>query len=121
MGERVHGLLRALRVRGSSDDFLEELIASFAGEGLSSAATPRPRPPASSGNYFVDTLLTNRELDVLELLEQRLSNKEIAKRLVISPSTVKRHTLSIYSKLGVGSRREAAAKARHLGILPTSL
>ena len=120
MGDRVHGLLRALRVRGGSDDFLEELLASFAGEGLSSAATPRPRPPASDGNYLVDTLLTNRELDVLELLEQRLSNKEIAKRLFISPATVKRHTLSIYSKLGVGSRREAAAKARHLGILPTS-
>ena len=64
--------------------------------------------------------LTNRELDVLELLEERLSNKEIARRLVIAPATVKRHTLSIYSKLGVPGRREAVAKARHLGILSTS-
>ncbi len=67
-----------------------------------------------------DTLLSNRELDVLILLEERLSNKEIARRLVISPSTVKRHTLSIYAKLGVGSRREAVAKARRLGVLPVS-
>ena len=64
--------------------------------------------------------LTNRELAVLELLEERLSNKEIARRLVTSPATVKRHTLSIYCKLGVSSRRDAVAKARHLRMLSTS-
>ncbi len=83
-----------------------------------SRAAPPSHPSASGPEYLVDTLLTNRELDVLELLERRLSNKEIAKQLVISPATVKRHTLSIYSKLGVGSRQEAVAKSRHLGLLP---
>ena len=50
---------------------------------------------------------------------ERLSNKEIAQQLVISPATVKRHTLRIYGKLGVNSRREATVRARQLGFLPT--
>jgi ATP/maltotriose-dependent transcriptional regulator MalT len=70
---------------------------------------------------LIDSLITNREADVLELLQQRMSNKEIARRLVISPATVKRHTLSIYRKLGVESRREAVEKARRLGLLPGTI
>jgi LuxR family maltose regulon positive regulatory protein len=118
MGNRVSALLQALRVRGNGDVFLDELIAGFVGEELQSRATPPSRPSVPGQEDLIDTLLTKRELDVLELLERRLSNKEIAKQLVISPSTVKRHTLSIYSKLGVGSRQGAVAKARRLGLLP---
>jgi LuxR family transcriptional regulator, maltose regulon positive regulatory protein len=61
--------------------------------------------------------LTNRELDVLELLQQRLSNKEIGARLGISAATVKTHTLGVYSKLGVRGRRQAVAAAIARGIL----
>jgi len=61
--------------------------------------------------------LTERELEVLGLLAQRLSNKEIAHELSISPMTVKRHTINIYQKLLVQSRREAVATASALGIL----
>jgi len=63
--------------------------------------------------------LTSRELQILELLAQRLSNKEIAARLVISPGTVKGHTIRIYEKLDVKGRRQAVEKATELGfILP---
>jgi LuxR family maltose regulon positive regulatory protein len=62
--------------------------------------------------------LTGRELDVLALLRERLSNKEIARRLVISTMTVKRHTINIYGKLGVNNRWDAVVKAEALKILP---
>ena len=61
--------------------------------------------------------LTDRELEVLALLARRMSSKEIAQALIISPLTVKRHTSNIYSKLQVGGRREAVAKAALLGLL----
>jgi two-component system nitrate/nitrite response regulator NarL len=53
--------------------------------------------------------LTDRELEVLKLLDQNLSNKEIAERLVIEVGTVKNHVHNILDKLGVSTREEAAA------------
>jgi LuxR family transcriptional regulator, maltose regulon positive regulatory protein len=62
--------------------------------------------------------LTGRELDVMLLLRERLSNKEIAQRLCLSPLTVKRYTINLYEKLGVNKRWDAVIKAEALGILP---
>jgi len=61
--------------------------------------------------------LTERELDVLELLAQRLSYKEISDKLYVSTATVKSHTHNIYGKLNVSKRRQAVEKAQTLGIL----
>jgi LuxR family maltose regulon positive regulatory protein len=61
--------------------------------------------------------LTNRELDVLDLLAQRLSNNEIADKLFISTTTVKGHLQNIYGKFNVSKRREAVDKAKKIGIL----
>jgi len=62
-------------------------------------------------------VLTMRESQVLRLLAQRFSNKEIASELFISAATVKKHTVSLYQKLHVGSRREAVEKASAFGLL----
>ncbi len=61
--------------------------------------------------------LSPRETEVLQLIAQGLTNKEIAQRLVIAPSTAKRHTVNIYNKLGVSNRVEATAKAYELGLV----
>jgi LuxR family maltose regulon positive regulatory protein len=61
--------------------------------------------------------LSERELEVLALIAAGLKNREIAGRLVIEESTVKRHLTNIYGKLGATSRTQALAKARELGLL----
>jgi ATP/maltotriose-dependent transcriptional regulator MalT len=65
--------------------------------------------------------LTDRELDVLRLMADDLSNQEMAERLVLSPATVKWYTQQIYGKLGIEEsgqkRRPAVARARALGLL----
>ncbi|MFN8464840.1 MAG: LuxR C-terminal-related transcriptional regulator [Caldilineaceae bacterium] len=60
-------------------------------------------------------LLTNRELEVLQLLALRLTNKEIAQSLGISTGTVKQHTINVFRKLHVENRREAILQARAMG------
>jgi ATP/maltotriose-dependent transcriptional regulator MalT len=64
--------------------------------------------------------LTRRELQVLELLAQRMTAQEIAQKLVVSDQTVKRHRANVYQKLGVHGRRDAIASAVTLGILPAA-
>ena len=80
-------------------------------ESPSLSTSPFPSPQA-----LVDSL-TNREMDILELLQKRLSNKEIAEKLFISTATVKGHLQNIYGKLNVSKRREAVEKAKKIGIL----
>jgi DNA-binding CsgD family transcriptional regulator len=79
------------------------------------ASEPRVAP---ANRRTLLSLLTDRELTVLELLEKRLSYKEIGDTLAISPLTVKRHAGNIYDKLGATSRREAVAIAREYGWNP---
>jgi LuxR family maltose regulon positive regulatory protein len=62
--------------------------------------------------------LSQRELEVLQLMAQGRTNKDIAQQLVVARGTVKAHAASIYRKLDVANRTEAAARARQLGILP---
>ena len=75
-------------------------------------ARPDVKPPPQ----LIETL-TERELDVLQLIAEGLTNPEIAKRLFVSLPTVKSHTRNLYGKLGVHSRKQAVAQARALGLL----
>ncbi|ABF45921.1 MULTISPECIES: response regulator [Deinococcus] len=61
--------------------------------------------------------LTPRESEVLPLLAQGYSNKEIAKNLGVSPDTVKDHLARLYAKLDAGDRTEAVSRARSIGLL----
>ena len=61
--------------------------------------------------------LSNREVEVLQLIAEGCTNQEIGQKLVLSLYTVKSHARNIYGKLGVKNRTEAVAKARSLGLL----
>ena len=67
-------------------------------------------------NDALDEPLTARELEVLTLLVRGYSNRQIAKRLFVGVSTVKKHNSHIYSKLAVENRTSAVAHARKLGL-----
>jgi ATP/maltotriose-dependent transcriptional regulator MalT len=91
-----------------------ELLAVLGDQRVARATTRCSTPPSP-----VVEQLTKRETDVLCLVADGLTNPEIARHLVISLPTVKSHTRNIYGKLDVHSRRQAVAKARSLGILPS--
>ena len=73
--------------------------------------------PASPLAEAVVDPLTERELEVLHLLAEGLSNRGIAARLIVAPSTVKQHLKNIYGKLDVHSRTQAVARGRELALL----
>ncbi len=76
-----------------------------------------PRPAAEPGAAAPVEDLTPRELQVLQLLAEGLSNRAIAQQLEISEHTVKFHLNAIFGKLGVQSRTEAAVQAARLGLI----
>lgn len=77
----------------------------------------RGREPDTTGSGAAVTALTPRELDVLKLVAQGLSNPDIAQRLVLSEHTVHRHLANIRRKLGLSSRAAAAAWGVRAGLV----
>ncbi len=80
---------------------------------------PAGRPPAGQQEPSspLDSL-TSREVEVLRLLARGQTNQQIAKRLLLSVSTVKKHVRSVIAKLGVSDRTQAAIRAIELGLPP---
>jgi LuxR family maltose regulon positive regulatory protein len=114
VGSELAGLLNRLRRQGVAPDYLGQILSAFETD-YQLSATDRSGQ-LSTADDPVDPL-TNREVDVLDLLAQRFSNKEIAAQLLISPLTVKKHTNNIYQKLQVTNRRQAVRKAAALGLV----
>ena len=77
---------------------------------------PFGETPPGMDTQLIDPL-TDREMEVLQLLAQGLANKQIAARLSISEHTVKFHVSSIYNKLGVGNRTEAVRMGVRRGLI----
>lgn len=94
--------------RGAASD-VETVIRSILDKDA-----PQPRPAASPGLLEP---LSDREREVLELIADGLSNRDIAERLVLSVGTVKVHTRNIYGKLHVNSRTQAIAQATRYNLL----
>jgi LuxR family maltose regulon positive regulatory protein len=113
-GREVAPMLYAMIQRGISADAASTLLAEY---GRWSARSQGPWVSDNATAQDAIVPLSEREMEVLDLLAQRLTNKEIARRLDISPLTVRNHTSSIYSKLQVASRKQAVAQAQLLGLL----
>jgi LuxR family transcriptional regulator, maltose regulon positive regulatory protein len=105
-GPTMAGLLRVAAQQRNASSYLRRLLAA--------TGTPAVRTPA---NQPLIEPLSERELDVLRLLESELDGPDIARELTVSLATVRTHTRNIYAKLGVNSRRAAVRRAAELGLL----
>lgn len=78
---------------------------------------PQARTPAPRRDGPAREPLTPRQLDVLRLMAEGQSNKDIARALDLSPATIKTHVAQIIATVGAANRTEASARARALGLL----
>jgi len=106
-------LLYQAAERGILPEYTGKLLAAFPEIELSPVELRQAQEPRPE---LIEPL-SDREIEILELIAEGLTNREIAQRLVISPGTVKVHTSNIYGKLGVHNRTQAVARSRALGIL----
>ncbi|MBD2448576.1 response regulator transcription factor [Nostoc sp. FACHB-152] len=105
-GASVERLLKAISAAVDGATYLDPQIARRVIDNL--------KPPANQGNA---ANLSARELEVLKLMVEGLSNPEIAERLYLSPNTVKTHVRGIMNKLAVDDRVQAAVVALRSGLV----
>ena len=108
-------LLSEAAAHGIMPDYVDELLAIFETEKQKSEEKSS-LPPAPPAQPLIEPL-SRRELEVLQLIAQGLSNREIGERLFVALITVKGHNQKIFGKLEVQRRTEAVARARELGLL----
>lgn len=107
-GQSMQRLLLEVAGRGVMPEYVRKLITAFQiepGQGESPSSHPLIEP------------LSERELEILALIADGLSNREICERLYLALSTVKGHNRNIFDKLQVKRRTEAIARARQLGLI----
>ena len=107
--------LRAQRSATGPTPYLDSLLTAFPPP----SQTQEP-PQQTAQRTKIQPLpepLSERELQVLQLMVEGASNQQIAQKLVIVVDTVKRHVSHIYAKLGVSNRVQAIRRARELGLL----
>ena len=102
-------LLNAIRAAARGESFLQPSVAAKVVSEFARLSDSAPASPTADAEP-----LTARERDILRLMVEGLSNREIADELVITEGTVKNHVTNILSKLGVQSRTQAALKAKQL-------
>ncbi|MFC1998372.1 LuxR C-terminal-related transcriptional regulator [Chloroflexota bacterium] len=106
-GEPMAKLLRLAASRGIHPTYVNKLRSAMHSQEQEQPAKQSP---------LVDPL-SQRELEVLELLDAGKSNQQIADGLILSIGTVKKHVYNIYSKLGVERRTQAISRSRELGLI----
>jgi LuxR family maltose regulon positive regulatory protein len=112
-GPAMEQLLSEAATHEMMPDYIEKILAVFKAEAL---RNQKSEVTLSSAQPLLEPL-SQRELEVLHLMAQGLSNQEICERLFLALDTVKGHNRKIFGKLQVQRRTEAVARARELGLL----
>jgi LuxR family maltose regulon positive regulatory protein len=115
-GPPMARLLHEALARGIAPEHARRLLAAFPMPEPEQDGPPDTQAPESD---LIESL-SDRELEVLQLIAEGLTNPEIASRLFLSLHTIKAHARNIYGKLGVHNRTQAVARARALGVLPST-
>ncbi len=105
----------AAKAAGASGFVSKDLEASELAKAVQLVGSGQTLFPTKSTQP--EPLLTEREREVLELIAAGETNAEIAKRLYLSPHTIKEHTSALYRKLGARNRAEAVQLAQRIGLL----
>jgi LuxR family maltose regulon positive regulatory protein len=111
-GQAMARLLYDAVSDGIESDHIQDILGAFPTD-----EPEQPDPVSQIPESEMVEPLSEREIEVLQLIAKGLTNQEIASRLYITLNTVKGHARNIYSKLSVKSRTQAVAKGRVLGIL----
>ncbi|QMV40688.1 LuxR C-terminal-related transcriptional regulator [Cohnella cholangitidis] len=114
-GTPMARLLSETAAQGSMSGYIGKLLAAFAVEEMKNDDKSLPRRTLNARPLIEP--LSDRELEVLQLIALGLSNREISERLCLALSSVKGHNQNIFGKLQVQRRTEAVARARQLGLL----
>ncbi len=115
-------LLNALRKHRKARQEVDKNLDAYL-QGILAAIDPVPAQAGFNEDFLVKEglePLTRRELQILHLLDTDLTNKEIARELVVTTETVKLHTKHVYRKLSVNNRRAAVTLGKALGLLAAS-
>jgi DNA-binding NarL/FixJ family response regulator len=113
---------RGYVVKGADTDDVLRALESVArgdavfGPAVASRVLSYLTRPLSARDPMLFPELTEREREVLELMARGLSNNEIARKLVVSPKTVRNHVSNVFTKLQVADRAEAVERARRAGL-----
>jgi LuxR family maltose regulon positive regulatory protein len=113
-GAPMARLMRQAAERGIA--FADRLLSVFELDAALPAAVSVPPSPVTRRPSALVEPLSERELEILRLIADGMTNRQVGETLFISVGTVKAHTSNIYGKLGVRSRTQAVARARELGI-----
>lgn len=99
------------------DVYLQKLSQELGVHKPTANSSQLPGAAALESNLKLLEPLSQREIEVLSLINEGLANKEIAQKLSLAPATVKAHIRNIYGKIGAKSRTEALSKARQLELI----
>ncbi len=111
LGDKMNTLLQTYRLTVDQDYFVDRVLNVFSANELDRIKITTPFDSNSN------QVLTRRENEILGLLAEKLTNKEIGVHLNISEETVKRHTKNLYQKLQVKGRQSAVTRGVQLGII----